>query len=282
MVMSLLETGAVADALEALCQGPSPPDVLGGAPLANVAALSQLAVALQELEDHSASGLCAGLRDRGAIASIIDYARDDEPAVHRPALLLLALLTTTDVDDTAGVASTLKVLKRSGALDAVVPRLFSSEAFTVAAACAVCQNICVDFDLSVALLASGALSRLNELTCCDQQAVCQAAQGCLHNLEATAAIAAQGLNAAAKLLQRTMRSYIHHRKKLGTCQPGRLDIARAARCLSLCATPAPPPPGAAAHDMPSSRLPCGLQPFRPAGHPIVTPLSPRAPPTLVD
>ena len=101
----------------------------------------------------------------GALRTIGALVGHPEPAIHQPALLLLATLTTEDVDPMAD--ETKRHIKREGIFELLVPHLFATVPLTVAFACAAVQNTVADFTLSKYLEEVGGVARLRELAHCD-------------------------------------------------------------------------------------------------------------------
>ena len=123
------------------------------------------------------------LRDSGVVSAVAQLVQHPLPAIHQSALLLLATLTTDEVDPSA--AETRRRLRDLPIVAHVAAHVFSDVAITVAFACGAIQNLISDRKLATALLREkGALERLKELRACDQPQVVQAATACLHNVKA--------------------------------------------------------------------------------------------------
>ena len=196
--------------------------------------------------------------------------------------MLLASLTTSDID-TAGSVATLEAFSSSGAFQHVLPHLFSANALTIALACAVCQNACTHLELVHAMESNGsALDRLIMLAQCEVPADSHPARASLHNIEATKALATIALDAIVRVQRGVRRRQQHaHRRGLTV---RRIDIARAARCLSQSPPPLDSPPTSPPSPPPSPPMaPFGMAPTDPleleaeCGRAVT---SPRAPPTL--
>ena len=118
-------------------------------------ALHQLTDLVDRIEGEDEWELCAELRDQGSIVDIGKCIGHQEPHMHQPALLLLATLTTEDVDPQAD--ETKLAMKNGGIFDLIWPHLFSNVALTVAFACAVVQNTISDQDFTNDLHENGGL-----------------------------------------------------------------------------------------------------------------------------
>ena len=170
--------------------------------------LSQLSELTDQLEGEESWELCAELREHAFIATIGALVGHPEPAIHQPALLLLATLTTEDVDPMAD--ETKRHIKREGIFELLVPHLFATVPLTVAFACAAVQNTVADFTLSKYLEEVGGVARLRELAHCDLPAIVQAAKACLHNMAESmdmSSLTINVINAIIKL-QRRMRKAV--------------------------------------------------------------------------
>ena len=184
-------------------------------------ALHGLSQLVDRIEGEAGWELCAGLRDQGVIDDVGALVGHPEPAIHQPALLLLATLTTEDVD--AHADETKQRIKQCGAFKHVVLHLFSNAALTVAFSCATIQNCCADMELANALQDSGAVERLRELTICDQPQIVQAAKACLHNLMESMSQAKMSIaviHAVVRLqrgLRRKVRPRLHSRPRPPSC-----------------------------------------------------------------
>ena len=124
-------------------------------------ALHQLTDLVDRIEGEDEWELCAELREQGSIVDIGKCVGSDEAHMHQPALLLLATLTTEDVDPQAD--ETKLSMKNGGIFDLIWPHLFSNVALTVAFACAVVQNTISDPDFTAELHDNGSVDRLREL-----------------------------------------------------------------------------------------------------------------------
>ena len=148
---------------------------------AKAEALIQLANNLDVTSEGPATRtLAEKLRKLGAVQSLCVLTGHEAPMIHQTALMLLATLSTVEVD--ANAAATVAIAKDSGSLPQVVDKLFSNVALTVAYACALIQNICSEPEVAQIVKAGGGVERLRELCLCDQPAIVQSATACLHNL----------------------------------------------------------------------------------------------------
>ena len=130
--------------------------------------------------------LARTFRESGALVRLSQCVNHDEPIIHQTSLMLLATLTTVDVDPFA--ADTKAQIVQADASQHVVGHLFSPVALTVAYACATVQNTCDDPSVVQVLRELGGIERLRELATCDQAVIVECASACLHNLmEAVAA-----------------------------------------------------------------------------------------------
>lgn len=195
-------------------------------------ALVELIEALDGLDGKDAWRLCDEMRAVGVVEHVAACVSDAEPNVHREALMLLAMLTTTDVD--AAADKSVGLLRDSGCFEHVANRLFSAEdVLTIALVVGVCTNAVADVECLHVLETCGGIDRLRELCGCGQPSVEQAALACLHNIDATTALATRAFDAVVRL-QRAGRRRIAaraglHKRKLCIRSP---DLRRAARCLS--------------------------------------------------
>ena len=206
---------------------------LQGDGCAKASALRELIDALDQLHLKDARRLCEEMRAGALIEDVAASVGDSDPSVHQPALMLVTMLTTLEVDSEAD--ATLVILRDSGLFVHVLPHLHAADALTIALACGACQNACYsDLELVHVLETRGDIDRIHELARCDEPSVAQAASACLHNIEATIALATRAFDAIVRL-QRASRRRIdraranRQRRSLCCHSP---DIARAARCLS--------------------------------------------------
>lgn len=200
----------------------------GAAPAVKLSALHELVDALDRTTGKEAWRLCAEIRASGLIEDIAACVPDSD--AYRPVLMLLCLLTSVDIDVNA--EDTLAILRDTGCFVHVVPHLFCNETLTVALACGACQNACADMELLHALEEHGGIERLHELARSDEASIAHAAGACLHNIDATIALATRAFDAIVRL-QRAGRRRISARgqARRATCCR-QLDISLAARCLS--------------------------------------------------
>lgn len=133
--------------------------------------LSQLNELSDQLEGDEMWELCAESRESGLLVEIGKCVGSPEPALHQQALLLLATLTTEDVDPYAD--DTKWQIKKHHIFELIVPHLFSGVPLTVAFACAAVQNTVSDMVLTKYLQDSGGVTRLRELAKCDMAAIVQ-------------------------------------------------------------------------------------------------------------
>ena len=198
-----------------------------------------------------------------AVAQVASLITDRDPTVNTSALMLIATMTSSSNVGFAGANANLAILHDSEAFANIVKHLFADSTLTVALACGACLNALCDLEMAHALLAAGGVDRLNELTSCDVPAVARAATACLHNFEATSALATRTIDAVERVQRRVRK------RRLARATHKRLDISRAARCLTPVAYPSPPPsPPKLAAAKPSVRVdqrPCS---------------GPRSPPSL--
>ena len=171
-------------------------------------ALHQLTDLVDRIEGEDEWELCAELREQGSIVDIGKCVGSDEAHMHQPALLLLATLTTEDVDPQAD--ETKLSMKNGGIFDLIWPHLFSNVALTVAFACAVVQNTISDPDFTAELHDNGSVDRLRELAHCDLPQIVQAAKACLHNMAEAADNAQMSMRMimAVTRLQRGLRKRV--------------------------------------------------------------------------
>lgn len=145
----------------------------------------EVLVSLAQLIDETQEGpdmllLCHKIRNHRAVDLICPLVAHPEPPISQTALMLLANFTTVDIDPHA--AKTAMLIKEVGGFPRIAAQLFSQVALTVALACGTIQNTCSDADVRQVLEELGAIDRLRELANCNQPAIVQASNACLHNL----------------------------------------------------------------------------------------------------
>ena len=135
------------------------------------------------VEKESTIQLFNELRDTGVVDSVARLVPHPEPAVHQLALLLIACLTTDDIDPSA--TETRHLMRDGHLFEDLKAHIFSDESLTAAFACGAIQNLCSDRRLAMSLRRQkDAVERLRILAACKQPQVSQAAAACLHNLKA--------------------------------------------------------------------------------------------------
>ena len=185
-------------------------------------AVTQLAQLVDRVDGEAAWDLCAVLRDEGVIEALGTLVSHAQPPIHQTALMLLAELTTEDVDPDA--TETKQRIKDSGTFSKIVTHLFSNVALTVAVACAVVQNTCADEEMASMIARQGGVERLRELTRLETPQIRQAAEACLHNLSEAVSVtqlsirvtvAVVKMQRAVRRLVRRPPTTLHPRMPLG-------------------------------------------------------------------
>ena len=106
--------------------------------------------------------MCLKLRKRGVLQAVSALVPNVEPIIHQTCLMLLATLTTLEVDPNA--PATQKLIVQYGAVPHIVQHLFSQVALTVAYACGTLQNMCDDIGGVCDVIAgAGGVERLRQV-----------------------------------------------------------------------------------------------------------------------
>lgn len=177
--------------------------------------------------------LAANLRAHGVLNSIASLVASHQPDVHQSALLLIATLTTDDID-AQGAELTIKVLKEDGAFDAIFAHLFSNVVLTLTFASAIFANCCArDEVLAAKLLLHGGADRLAALADCDQPEIAHSAAAALRNLHGHSALAplVRVLHAAIALQRSVRRAQSNRRARTRFIQAGSLRAESRIRAL---------------------------------------------------
>ena len=176
---------SAASASQALASAASASQALASAASDEATAAALVAMA-QKVEDNQ-DGMCMAtfcevLRARGAVEQICRLSEHPAPLIHQTSLMLLASLTTTDVDPRADASC--KIIRDATTIPTIMLRLGSQAALTVACACAAIQNICSEAETVTVVSELGGIERLQELSRCDQPAIVASAHVALRNIEA--------------------------------------------------------------------------------------------------
>ena len=146
------------------------------------ACLPALATAIRDGEGEPLALLqfCEAARESGALEALCELVNHDDASVHQAALVLLAMMSTADVDPLPDLSK--QRIKSCGGFAGILNHLFSDGALTVALACGCIQNLVADREHSASLHQTGGVDRLRALVQCDSNAVSAAARACLRNL----------------------------------------------------------------------------------------------------
>jgi hypothetical protein len=99
--------------------------------------------------------LCEALRRQQAVGKLCGLVSHPTSIIHQASLMLLATVTSIQVDPMADM--TTQLIKQASSLPAIVAHLFSNVALTVAYACATIQNTCFDVEVVDMLRTLGAI-----------------------------------------------------------------------------------------------------------------------------
>ena len=145
-----------------------------------IESLEGLALLVDSSTDTDLSDLCHIVRERGGCEALSLLMTDDEPVVHQNAMLVLGNVASERVD--AGCIATKELLRRSGALEMLMPHLWSEVYDTVLYALGALLNLCADVAYVEILQEAQVPTRLQELAECGDSHLERFAKGCLHNI----------------------------------------------------------------------------------------------------
>ena len=145
-----------------------------------IESLEGLALLVDSSTESDLAELCRIVRDRGGCEFLAHLMTEDEPLVHQNAMLVLGNVASERVD--ASSVATKELLRRCGALELLIPHIWSEVYDTVLYALGALLNLCADVAYVEMLQDAQVPTRLQEIAECGDSHLERFAKGCLHNI----------------------------------------------------------------------------------------------------